>query len=153
MAMRSHYVVQVGQCPTRKLVREISLRRNLAEAHPSEEALFSRFARNFTGIGVPKGEHLEELNLDLAISPAEAGEGPHLYLGVPIARRCPLCAGRGCAGCEDQGFAESERPVEIHLPAMAGAGTTLVTPLSGLGIQNLYLRVRVRVDLGLEPPM
>ncbi len=32
-----------------------------------------------------------------------------------------------------------------------GEGTTFVMPLSGLGIHNFYLRVRVRIDKAIEP--
>jgi hypothetical protein len=34
---------------------------------------------------------------------------------------------------------------------MLGRGTNLVVPLSGLGIHNFYLRVRVRIDRDLTP--
>ncbi len=37
------------------------------------------------------------------------------------------------------------------VPPMSGRGTSFVVPLTGLGIHNFYLRVRVRVDKAVEP--
>jgi hypothetical protein len=46
---------------------------------------------------------------------------------------------------------EGERAVAVDLPPMSGRGTTFVVPLTGLGVHNFYLRVRVRVDRTTEP--
>jgi hypothetical protein len=35
--------------------------------------MIDRFRRNFTGIGIPKAERMEELNLEVILSPDEAG--------------------------------------------------------------------------------
>ena len=131
--------------------RRISMRRDLAEASPSEEAMFSRFARNFNGVGVPKSERVEELGVEVAISQEEAERGTCVHLEVPIFGRCGACRGRGCTACGGQGITEGERPVTIDVPPMTGRGTTFVMPLTGLGIHNFYLRVRVRVDRAIEP--
>src|ERR1700736_6027917 len=45
--------------------RRISMRGDLAEVRPSEEAMFGRFARNFSGVGVPKGERVEDLDVEV----------------------------------------------------------------------------------------
>jgi hypothetical protein len=39
------------------------MRRDLADVRQSEEAMFSRFERNFTGVGVPKADGVEALNV------------------------------------------------------------------------------------------
>jgi DnaJ-class molecular chaperone len=133
------------------LVREVSLRRDLADARPSEDALFGRLERNFTGVGAPRGEGVEELRVDVAISQEEARRGTRVLLGVPVFARCPRCAGRGCVACAGHGTVEGERPVAVDVPPMSGGGTTFVVPLSSLGIRNFYLAVRVRVDAQVEP--
>jgi DnaJ-class molecular chaperone len=133
------------------LVRNVSMRRDLADARPSEDSMFSRFERNFTGVGVPKSEGVEELNVEVAISEEEATRGARVRLGVPVFAPCLVCRGRGCNICGWTGMSEGERPVTIDVPPMSGRGTTFVMPLAGLGIHNFYLRVRVRVDKATEP--
>lgn len=133
------------------LVRNVSLRRDIADARPSEEALFGRLERNFTGAGAPRGEGVEDLQVEVAIGQEEARRGARLRLGLPVFARCPRCAGHGCAACAGHGTIERERPVTVDIPPMSGGGTTFVIPLSSLGIHNFYLRVRVRIDAQLEP--
>lgn len=91
------------------------------------------------------------LGVEVAISQEEAERGTCVHLGVPIFGRCGACRGRGCTACGGQGITEGERPVTIDVPPMPGRGTTFVMPLTGLGIHNFYLRVRVRVDRAIEP--
>ena len=138
------------RAPRERLVRDVSTRRDLVDVRPSEEALFGRFERNFTQ-AVPGGEGVDELDVEVAVSPEEAGKGARLRIGVPVFARCPRCAGRGCTGCEGKGTVEGERPVAVDLPPMSGKGTTFVLPLDRLGVHNFYLRVRVRVDRATEP--
>jgi DnaJ-class molecular chaperone len=139
------------ESPPVGLERGLSLRRDLAEVRPSKDALFARIARNFTGVGASKGERVEELTVEIAISEEEAGRGTLARLGVPVFGRCSRCTGSGCAACHGHGVVETERAVSIDIPPMSGSGTTFVMPLSGLGIHNFYLHVRVRVDRATEP--
>lgn len=132
-------------------VRELSLRRDLADVRPSRDEMFSRFARNSTGVNVPKGERLMELTVDVALSAEEARAGARVRLGVPVFLRCAHCEGRGCFTCQGQGTREIERPVNVDIPPMSGSGATFVIPLSGLGIHNFFINVRVRVDRAIEP--
>lgn len=134
------------QTRSQPLVRELSLGLDTVEVRPSREALLGRFERNFTRVGVPKSERLEELQVDVAISLDEAHHGTTISLGVPVFVPCPGCRGRGCRGCADRGVVERERAVRVRIPPLAGSGTTLVVPLTGLDIENLYLSVRVRVS-------
>lgn len=99
---------------------------------PSFEALHDRFLRNFTGVGVPKSERLEALNLDVAISAEEAARGVVLRIGVPVFEQRP-----------ERGMVMQERIVEVPIPPMLSGETTLDMPLDRFGIRNLCLRVRV----------
>lgn len=134
-----------------QLVREVSMRRDLADVRPSAEAMFSRFERNFTGRKAPKGEGVDELNVDVAVSREDAARGTRLRIGVPVFGRCTSCGGAGCLACKGRGTVEGERSVAVDLPPMSGKGTTFVLPLDGFGIHNFYLRVRVRVEKAAEP--
>jgi molecular chaperone DnaJ len=119
--------------------------------HPSFDAMYDRFLRNFTGVGVPKAERLEGINFDLVLTPAEAAGGGSLEVGVPVFVPCPECAGSGrqwlfpCAACAQQGVLESERPVRIDVPPMIAEGSIIEVPLHGLGIHNFFLRLHVSI--------
>jgi molecular chaperone DnaJ/curved DNA-binding protein len=154
-ARRRHYDEALRQQRSSLLdgpiVRQVSMRRDLADVRPSEEALFERFERNFTREAALKGDGVDELKVEVAVSPEEARRGARLHIGVPVFARCTGCGGHGCTGCEGSGTVEGERPVAVDLPPMSGKGTTFVLPLAGLGVHNFYLRVRVRVDRATEP--
>ncbi|HET6147001.1 MAG TPA: DnaJ domain-containing protein [Polyangia bacterium] len=119
---------------------------------PSFEAMRDRFARNFTGIGVPRSEHLEGLNVEVVLTPDEARLGCVLPIGVPVFRRCPHCGGSGrdwlfpCWSCQQQGVIESERVVRFGIPALVHSGSIFEMPLQGLGIHNFHLRLHVFVE-------
>ena len=116
---------------------------------PSFEAMYERFLRNFTGIGVPKSERLEGLNIEILLTPEEAARGCVLPISVPAFSRCPRCRGSGrdwlsgCAWCGGQGVIESEEAVRVWIPAMTPPGSILEIPLQGLGIHNFFLRLHV----------
>ena len=152
-ARRQQYDQSLEQRPhaRERLVRDVSMRRDLVDVRPSEEAMFKRFERNFTQEAVPKGERVDELNVEVAVSPEEAGRGARLRIGIPVFDRCARCRGHGCSDCEGTGTVEGERPVAVDLPPMSGKGTTFVLPLDGFGVHNFYLRVRVRVDKATQP--
>jgi DnaJ-class molecular chaperone len=133
------------------LERHLSLRSDSREVRPSREDIFDRFARNFSGRPPPKGERVEPLTVDVAVSEQEAAGGTTVRIGVPIFQPCAQCAARGCARCGGQGVTAADRSVAIGLPPMTGSGTTFVMPLDGVGVRNLCLLVRVRVDKATEP--
>src|SRR4029434_2500608 len=57
-------IVTVRQYPPEPPVREpVTILGNREGIRPSFEAMYDRFLRNFSGIGVPKSEHLESLNV------------------------------------------------------------------------------------------
>ena len=119
---------------------------------PSFEAMYDRFLRNFTSIGVPKAERLEGLNFEVLLTPEEALQECVVPVTVPVFRRCPDCGGSGrdwlfpCASCREQGMIETQELVRIEIPPMVPSGTIYEFPLRGLGIHNFYLRLHVFVE-------
>ena len=110
-----------------------------------------RVLRNFTGIGVPKGERVEGLTVEVLLSAAEAARGGVASLGVPVFSPCPVCGGSGrewlfpCTYCREQRMVEGEETVRIPIPPMVREGTILEVPIRGLGIHNIYLRLYIRI--------
>ena len=119
---------------------------------PSFESLFDRFVRNFTGEGVPKGERLESLNVEVILSPEEAAKGCVLLMGMPVFYDCPQCGGSGhnwlfpCIDCNTQGIIEGEKTVRVPIPPMVQSRSIIELPIHGLGIHNFYLRLHIRIS-------
>ncbi len=120
--------------------------------HPSFEPLFERFVRNFTGKNIPKGERLEDLNVEVIFSPEEAGRAVTVALGVPVFYTCRQCGGSGrdwlfpCVNCHAQGIIEEEETVRVCIPPMVPDRTIIEVPIHGLGIHNFYLRLHIRIS-------
>jgi len=62
--------------------------------NPIEE-LMDRLRGNFTHLGVPKGDRLESLDVEVHLSPSAAARGAVLPIGLPVFRSCPVCGGAG----------------------------------------------------------
>jgi len=118
---------------------------------PSPDEFFDRYLWNFTGIGVPKGEREEGLNLEVVLTPAEAIHGGTLPVTLPLFQPCPVCGGTGeewpfpCNECRAQGIIQSRVTLRVEIPPQAAPGTVIELPLRGLGIRNFYLRVHVLI--------
>jgi hypothetical protein len=118
---------------------------------PAAEDLLDRILRNFVWAGAPKGEHLEPLLCDVALSPDEARLGGVLPLRIPIRVVCPDCHGArhvfgfACQRCDATGDARSEIEIPLEIPPGVPPGTVLELPLDHWGIRNLWLRARVHV--------
>jgi len=129
----------------------MSVLRGFQEVHPSVEALFNRFLRNFTGLGVPKGERGEALQVEIILTPDEATHGVIIPLGIPVFSPCPVCGGSGnawlfpCTYCQAQGVVEEEKPVRIYIPPLVRDGTIMRAPIQELGIHNFYLHLSIRI--------
>ena len=130
----------------------VSLRRDFEAREPPLVEVLGRILRNFTGLHVPKSERLDALNLEIGISTDLAAFGGVLELRVPVFYPCPKCHGDGhdglypCLACDETGMIEEEEPVQLHLAPGVRDGSIFELPLRGLGIHNLYLRVRLRIE-------
>jgi molecular chaperone DnaJ len=129
----------------------VSIFGDVASVRPSFEELFARFRRNFTGLGVPKGERPEALDFELILTPDEAQRGGVLPFDLPYVDECPWCGGSGeewpfhCRACRGTGTLERRRVMNLRLPPRIRPGTIFEAPLLDYGIGNLYLRLRVRI--------
>lgn len=143
--------VDHGPPPEPLIPEPLSIRQDFQTIGLSAEALVERLQRNFTGLGIPKGERLESLSIEVLLSPEEAMRGGSVRIAVPVFYPCPACGGTGrdwlfgCLPCSEHGIIEEEAPVSIDIPAMVRDGTILEVPIRGLGIHNLYLRLHIRV--------
>jgi molecular chaperone DnaJ len=145
--------VVVRRSSAEPLVPEpVSLFGRAEAVRPSFDALFDRFVRNFTRIGVPKAERVEPLNCDVVLSPQEAAQGGVLPIAVPVFGPCRECGGAGttwlfpCLHCGQSGVVEESVTVRLEIPPMVRAGTVLELPLESLGVSNFRLRIFIHID-------
>jgi DnaJ-class molecular chaperone len=131
----------------------LSILRSFETVRPSFDEVIDRFLRNFTGIGIPKAERIEDLNLEVILSPDEASQGGLIPISVPSFHPCPLCGGSGrdwlfpCSYCRGQAMIEDEQTITVRIPPMVRDGTILEVPISGLRIHNFHIRLHVRIAL------
>jgi molecular chaperone DnaJ len=129
----------------------MSVLRDFETIRPSFDPLLERFRRNFTGEGIPKGERLEGLNVEVILSPDEVARGVIVPVGVPVFYACRPCGGSGrdwlfpCANCNAQGIIEEEETVKVRIPPMVPDRTIIEVPIHGLGVENFYLRLHIRI--------
>jgi DnaJ-class molecular chaperone len=129
----------------------MSILHDFQTIQPSFDELFARMLRNFSGIGSPKGERIEDLNVEVVVSRLEAARGVVAPIAVPVFRPCSLCHGSGrdwllpCLACEGQGMIEQETTISVRIPPVVRDRTIIEIPLEGLGVHNIFLRLHVRV--------
>lgn len=138
--------------PVEPLIPEpLSLARDFEVGRPSYEQVLHRIRSNF--VPHERGpQGIDALRLEISVGPDEAEAGGELLLAVPVFVTCPRCRGAGralaayrCAACGGTGRIEQERPARLMIPPGVRDGSVFQLPLTGLGIRNLYLEVRVRV--------
>ena len=132
--------------------RPMSVLRDFQTIRPSYEALVDRVLRNFTGVGVTKSERLEDLNIEVILTPLEAASGVTAPIEVPVFRTCTSCYGTGrewlfpCMGCGGQGIIEEHENVAVRIPSGVPDRSVIELPIEGLGIHNFYLRLHIRIS-------
>jgi molecular chaperone DnaJ len=131
-------------------VETLSLDRATILASPNGGAMLARFARNFSGIGVPKSESPECLRIRVVLSARDEGGDVLLNLGLPVLIPCEACAGHGatalvqCRRCNGGGLVESERAIALTAIASSVA-TARELSLVPLGIHNFYLKATIQI--------
>ena len=118
---------------------------------PSYEALVDRLGQNFGWPEAPRAEREEPLNFELILTPDEAEHGMRIPFQVPVFSTCYTCGGHGrhwlfaCDVCDGEGRFIDREAVEVRVPARVRDGTVIDVSLETLGINNLWLRVHVRI--------
>jgi molecular chaperone DnaJ len=112
--------------------------------------MFDRLWSNFELVTRPKAERLENLTVDVPLSPRQAFAGGQMRILVPARVICPACSGRGsvgpyqCLRCDGQGALMDEYPVMVSYPAGLQQDYIVRLSLDRFGIENFYLTVRFR---------
>jgi molecular chaperone DnaJ len=145
------FVSRGTQRPEPLVPQALSILRTFEKFRPSYDEVIDRFVRNFTGIGIPKSERIEDLNLEVILSPEEAAQGGVVPISVPTFHPCPLCRGSGrdwlfpCSYCLGEGMIEEEQSIGVKIPPLVRDRTIFEVPISGLGIHNFHIRLHFRI--------
>jgi DnaJ-class molecular chaperone len=127
---------------------EASLTQSFRTYRPSFEDIMGRLWRNFYGSEHPKAEQVEQLVVDIPITPAQARWGGQVRIMIPAQHICPTCEGERhiggypCFRCGGLGVIVKETPVYASYPPQVVNHYLAHIPLESLGISNLYLTVR-----------
>jgi DnaJ-class molecular chaperone len=130
----------------------MSILHDFQTIRPSFDALFDRILQNFSRIGVTKAERIEDLNIEVILTPMEAARGVVAPIEVPVFRTCWSCQGSGrewlftCMGCAGQGMIEEHETVSVRIPPGVRDRSVIELPIEGLGIHNFYLRLHIRIS-------
>lgn len=133
--------------PVLEAMRPESLLSRPQSVHPSYEGLWQRFARNFTGVGIPKSEHCEPVTVEVPVTTDDVEMRRIVRVGIPILTVCPACNGTGrvvlfeCSACHGTGIIGQTEVVEHVL----GQKRTVERSLDLFGIGNCFLRLEIRV--------
>jgi len=136
---------------------EASLLHSFQTYSPSFDEIFDRLWRNFGSVVRPKGEGLQDLNVEFLLTPDQARRGGYVRIFVPAQARCPTCSGRGSVGfyecwrCAGEGRITGEYPMTVAYPAGISDGYHVAIPLDRFGISNLYMTLHFRVTRTAEP--
>lgn len=130
----------------------VSLSRSFHAYRPSFDELFDRIFSNFRQTSRPKGEHLENLNVVITLTPEQAFRGGQIKVALPAQLKCPSCSGQGWVGvyecwrCRGEGLLSGEYPVMISYPSGISDNHVVRMPLDTYGIRNFYLTVHFRIS-------
>ncbi len=137
--------------PAEPLVSQRSnMRRDVRTVWPKDD-FFDQVRRDFLAGEPPHPSPMQPLRLELVLSLADALQGGHVDLRIPVHHPCHACRGCGvlagfvCDRCGGGGLVAREEPVLLRVPAGVRDGHTFDLPLRGLGLHGRYLSVRVRV--------
>src|SRR5437899_9948442 len=145
--------VSVGIAGGEALPQPISVLRSLSIKDAPFEAALARVSGSLTEDQLISKEYCEGLNAAVILSLDEATHGGVVLLKVPSCSPCERCGGSGregmfpCSLCDGEGLIEEEEAVRVHVPPLVGDGTVMEVPLRGLGVNNFYLRLLIRIGL------
>lgn len=132
-------------------IGDISLTRSFRTFTPSFDEIFDRLWSNFSSLSQPKSRAIQNLTLEVPITPEQARSGGQARILVPAQAHCPSCRGFGgigpyeCARCAGEGMIVGDFPVSISFPPGLSGDHTVLVSLDRFGIKNLYLAVNFRL--------
>lgn len=134
----------------------LSLLEDFSGSEPSRDEVLALIRRNFSAEGTVKSGHVEILELQLGLYPAEtdlalAAADYLLDIEVPVFQPCASCHGTGsdmaasCRHCDGTGLRAGCEIVTVDVAPARERDAALMCGLDALGIHNLMLCLSVEL--------
>jgi|GEM_PF-218738 len=123
---------------------------------PSIEEIFDRLWSNFSSRQSYKSERLQELCLEIILTPDEAQRGGQMEIMLPSRAACPACGGQGdvgpyqCYRCEGSGDLYQDVPVIVEFGPGIQDGYQKAISLHRFGIRDVYVTLLFRISGTVE---
>lgn len=131
-------------------IGEVSPVRSFQSFTPSFDEVFDWLWSNFSDLAAPKSGRVENLTLEVILTPEQARQGGNAKIMVPARAVCPTCRGHGgvgfyeCMRCAGEGAISGEMPVSVSFPPGLTKDHAVMIPLDRFGIRNIHLTVLFR---------
>ena len=129
---------------------EVSPVRSFQSFTPSFDEIFDWLWSNFSDPTQPKSARVQNLSLEVTLTPEQARRGGNARIMVPAQAACPTCRGHGgvgfyeCARCAGEGIISGEMPVSVSFPPGLTKDHAVMIPLDRFGIPNTHITVLFR---------
>ena len=131
-------------------IGEVSPVRSFQSFTPSFDEIFDWLWSNFSDLSQPKSSRVQNLTLELPLTPDQARRGGNAKIMVPAQAVCPTCRGNGgvgfyeCARCAGEGVISGEMPISVSFPPGIVKDHAVMIPLDRFGIRNTHITVLFR---------
>ncbi|MEJ2222284.1 MAG: DnaJ domain-containing protein [Desulfobacterales bacterium] len=131
-------------------IGEVSPVRSFQSFTPSFDEIFDWLWSNFSDLTEPKSARVQNLTLEVTLTPEQARRGGNARVMVPAQAVCPACRGHGgvgfyeCSRCAGEGAISCEMPVSVSFPPGLTEDHAVMIPLDRFGIPNTHLTVLFR---------
>jgi DnaJ-class molecular chaperone len=129
---------------------EVSPVRSFQSFTPSFDEIFDWLWSNFSDLTQPKSARVQNLSLEVTLTPEQARRGGNARIMVPAQAACPTCRGHGgvgfyeCTRCAGEGVISGEMPVSVSFPPGLTKDHAAMIPLDRFGIPNVHITVLFR---------
>jgi len=147
---RTHYSEPEPLIPEESRVdlAEVSPVRSFQSFTPSFDEVFDWLWRNFSDLAQPKSGHVQNLTLEVTLTPNQARRGGNARIMVPAKAVCPICNGGvgsyECRRCAGEGAISGELPVSVAFPPGLARDHAVMIPLEQFGNRNVHITVLFR---------
>ena len=129
---------------------EISPVRSFQSFTPSFDEIFDWLWSSFSDLAPPKSGRVQNLTLEVTLTPEQARQGGNARIMVPARALCPTCRGHGgvglyeCLRCAGEGIISGEIPFSVAFPPGLVKDHAVVISLDRFGLRNIHLTVLFR---------
>ncbi len=128
-------------------VDNISLVRSFQTFTPSFDEIYDWLWNNFSTFSYPKSGYMQNLTIEIPLSPEQALTGANVRVMIPVRAICKTCRGYGnvgpyeCTYCAGEGAITGEVPVMVAFQPGLKKNQAVRIPLDRYCIRNLQLTV------------